>query len=251
MRVHTARLRSRLTEYYSSVGAEDNIVVAIPKGGYSLSAAYRQATPIPARAPEDLELSEFHYSLRLPAEKVPPRDLRGRAPRRWGALLAMLVIAAAGIAFYGGSFVREQRVRARSAALEKFWRPFVAGENAPLVVFSNFQLVGSVEEGLRRVDGQAPEGTPVIDTYTTMGEVMGVFEIVRVMGTFQKQIQAKRGTLLTWDEAKDSNLIFVGGPLANDALAGHSDLPRFRVSGTAGRNTGRPWNGRESLPAGG
>jgi len=218
VRVHTARLRSRLTEYYLSEGAEDNIVVTIPKGGYSLSAAYRHAAPIPPRAPEDLELSDFRDSLRLPTEKLPPTDLKGWAPRRRGALLALLVIATAGIAFYGGSLVRKPRVPARSAALEKFWRPFVAGESAPLVVFSNFLLLGSREEGLRSVEGQAPEGTPVIDTYTTMGEVMGVFEITRVMGIFNKPIQLKRGTLLTWDEAKDSNLIFVGGPLAQTPL---------------------------------
>jgi hypothetical protein len=58
-----------------------------------------------------------------------------------------------------------------------------------------------------------------------MGEVMGVFEITRMMSLFQKPIRPKRGALLTWDEAKDSNLIFVGGPLAQTPLR---DTPIFR-----------------------
>ena len=45
VRVHTARLRSRLAEYYANEGSRDRIVVTVPKGGYSLSIAYRQADP--------------------------------------------------------------------------------------------------------------------------------------------------------------------------------------------------------------
>ena len=225
VRVHTARLRERLAEYYSKEGAEDDLVVTIPKGGYSLSAAFRQATPTPSRVAENLEPPDLRDSPTLSKERGPHWSLRGLAPRRQRALLlALLVTACAGMAYYADSRVRELRARAISPALEKFWHPFVAGQTAPLVVFSNFQFVGSLEDGLRSVDRQALEGAPVIDTYTTMGEVMGLFEITRLMGLFQKTIQPKRGTLLTWDEAKDSSLIFVGGPLAQTPLR---DTPIF------------------------
>jgi hypothetical protein len=225
VRVHTGRLRTRLAEYYSKEGAEDSIVVTIPKGSYSLSAAYRQENPAPSVATEILEPPDLQESPGQQQQKAAPEGPAGRGGRRRRAVLALLAVAAAGIAFYAGSLVRRPQVRAVSPALERFWRPFVAGEGTPLVVFSNFQLVGSFEAGLRDADGQAPDGIPVIDTYTSMGEVMGVFEITRMMSLFQKPIRPKRGALLTWDEAKDSNLIFVGGPLAQTPLR---DTPIFR-----------------------
>ena len=237
VRVHTGRLRSRLAEYYSREGAEDIIVVTIPKGSYSLLAAYRHEIPAPAPARERLEPPDLLDRPGLLPEKVPPAGLAGWAPRRRWAVLALLAIATAGVAFYAGSLVRKPQARAMSPALERFWRPFVAGEGAPLVVFSNFQLVGSFEAGLRDADGRAPEGIPVIDTYTSMGEVMGVFEIARIMSMFQKPIRPKRSALLTWDEAKDSDLIFVGGPLAQTPLR---DTPIFHDFEFRNRMSGMP-----------
>jgi hypothetical protein len=238
VRVHTGRLRLKLAAYYSKEGAEDGIVVTIPKGGYSLAAAYRREDPAHSPAPATLELPDLHDSPGPPSEEVPPGGLTSRPPRRWKAVFALLAIAIAGIAFYAGSVVREPQVRAASPALEKFWRPFVDGEGAPLVVFSNFQMAGSLEEGLRDADRNAPQGTPVIDTYTSIGEVMGVYEITRLMTMFQKRIRPKRGALLTWDDAQDSNLIFIGGPLAQtplrDAPVFHDFEFRNRLSGIPG-----------------
>jgi len=234
VRVHTGRLRSRLAEYYSKDGAEDSIVITIPKGGYSLSAACRRENPAASPATEILEPSDLQNASRLLSERIPPAGL---APGLRRTALALLLMATAGIAFYAGSLVRRPQVRAASPALERFWRPFVSGEGTPLVVFSNFQLAGSIGEGLRDADRREPDGLPVIDTYTSMGEVMGVYEITRIMSVFQKPIRPKRAALLTWDEAKDSNLIFVGGPLARTPLR---DAPIFRDFEFRNRTSGVP-----------
>jgi hypothetical protein len=45
VRVHTARLRARLAEYYISEGAEDDLVMTIPKGSYVLLFHHRAARP--------------------------------------------------------------------------------------------------------------------------------------------------------------------------------------------------------------
>ena len=45
VRVQTGRLRSKLAEYYPSAGADDPIVLEIPKGSYSLVFHYRAAAP--------------------------------------------------------------------------------------------------------------------------------------------------------------------------------------------------------------
>jgi hypothetical protein len=132
------------------------------------------------------------------------------------------------IAVYANDWVRQRRAPAVPQALTTFWRPFVAGDSVPLLVFSNFQLVGSFEAGLRETNGQAAEGTPVIDTYTSVGEVMGVFEIAGMMSMFSKPVWPKRRALLTWDEARGRNLIFVGGPLAETPLRDTTILQDFQ-----------------------
>ncbi|MDR3725284.1 MAG: hypothetical protein P4K83_12475 [Terracidiphilus sp.] len=43
VRVQVSRLRSKLIEYYSSSGAQDSIVVDLPKGGYTLLFRWRNA----------------------------------------------------------------------------------------------------------------------------------------------------------------------------------------------------------------
>src|ERR1700736_5325767 len=49
IRVQAGRLRVKLAEYYSSEGAEDSLVVEVPKGTYVLS--FHRRSPAPARAP--------------------------------------------------------------------------------------------------------------------------------------------------------------------------------------------------------
>src|SRR5271163_744833 len=48
VRVQAGRLRSKLTEYYSSDGIEDSVVVELPKGTYVLS--FHQRDGVPAKS---------------------------------------------------------------------------------------------------------------------------------------------------------------------------------------------------------
>jgi len=59
------------------------------------------------------------------------------------------------------------------------------------------------------------------------GEVFGMFQITRFFTSLQKAVYPKHGTLLTWDEAKDADLIFVGGPLAETPMRTVSTLRDF------------------------
>jgi hypothetical protein len=49
VRVQAAKLRSKLLEYYASAGAEDPLVITIPKGSYSADIRARK-TPVVAAA---------------------------------------------------------------------------------------------------------------------------------------------------------------------------------------------------------
>src|ERR1700752_764484 len=46
IRVQAGRLRAKMAEYYSSEGAEDPIVVELPKGTYVLAFHHRAASPL-------------------------------------------------------------------------------------------------------------------------------------------------------------------------------------------------------------
>src|SRR2546430_3983398 len=45
VRMHMARLRQKVTEYYRTEGAEDPIIVDVPKGAFTVTFEPRQADP--------------------------------------------------------------------------------------------------------------------------------------------------------------------------------------------------------------
>jgi len=55
--------------------------------------------------------------------------------------------------------------------------------------------------------------------------VMAVHELDRVFASLQYPVRIKRGRLLTWDDAKSSDLIFIGSPSENLSLR---ELPGTR-----------------------
>jgi hypothetical protein len=212
VRVHTGRLRSKLAEYYMSEGVDDDVIVTIPKGSYALSCHFRPQTlaPLPSvpDAVPDLALEE------LGSESRP----RTRVLIPLGPVILLILLSVVATWFMSGFLRDKSEARRVPPALRTFWRDFVVDSETPLIVFSNFRLIGSVDTALRGYNGPDDPQKDIKDTYTTMGEVMGVFEVSKTFSLFQKPVRAKRGRLLTWDEAKDSNLIFVGGPLAQTPL---------------------------------
>lgn len=122
---------------------------------------------------------------------------------------------------------RNAAPKSTARALQTFWRGFTSGEPA-LVVFSNFRFLGLPDGSLQTLKDSDASGQPVIDTYTTIGEVMGVCDVGQTLSLFNKPPRVKRGRLLTWDEANDSSLVFIGGPLAGTPPRDVQMLRHFR-----------------------
>jgi len=231
VRVHTGRLRSKLAEYYLSEGAEDPLVISIPKGSYALSWRNRQ----PGNGSAGLEFP-------LPP---PPSNSHAAAEPRvsyyhpaliWIGL-TLVAVTALLTWLAGRAFRTEGEATNVPQALRTLWRPFIGANDLPLVVFSNLRLTGSLDTGLREYDPKVDQQQPVLDAYTTIGEVTGVFEISRLLTMLHQPLRAKHGSLLTWDEARDRNLIFVGGPLAQTPL---QDVPIFTDFEFRNRRAGIP-----------
>jgi hypothetical protein len=218
IRVQAGRLRLKLAEYYASEGANDPIVVRIPKGSYHLVFEPRTA----ATEPQPLPIREVS----APAPKVQT------VPAQWRiaviSLLACLIVALVVL----GSLLWTHKqadaaptsasTRPISGPLAEFWRPFTSGAEEPWVIFSNAAFVGRPETGMRYYNSHQDSKTTVYDHYTGVGEVLAVHSLDDVFASLGRRIRVKRGSLFSLDDADSANLIFVGSPSENLSLL---DIP--------------------------
>jgi len=215
VRVQTGRLRSKLAEYYAHAGAEDHWVVDIPKGAYTLNFHLRQA---PAPAPEP-------SSVPTPAsEHIVPAHAPETSDKRWPVAAAvlgvLLVICAVTIVFL---LVDRPKIQpaarvAPHGALRTFWARFVDTPDEPLVIFSNAAFVGRPETGMHYFNTKTDKPQPIHDHYTGVGEVLGMHELDQVFASLNHGLRVKRGRLLSMDDAKNNDLIFMGSPSENLSL---------------------------------
>lgn len=205
VRVQTGRLRSKLAEYYAGDGAEDPIVLEIPKGSYTLTVRHR-TQPGRGAARDGASASV---------------STRSVSHLSWLFLVAGLGIgafAALLVAPATRSQWRSADVPALPAELRRFWSAFAEGPEPPLVVFSNAEFVGRPESGMRYFDPSRDKREEILDHYTGVGEVLAVHELDRVFTALRHPVRVKRGRLLTWDEARNADLIFIGSPSENLSL---------------------------------
>lgn len=215
VRVQTGRLRSKLAEYYAGAGAGDGIIVEVPKGAYAVTFHPRRtslpaAAEVPAFRPEE------------PAVKPVPL----RKPTRLMAALvvvsALLLSSIVIIAFLLGRTTMQGPVPASGPANETFrafWKSFVDQTEDPLVVFSNAEFTGRPETGMRYFDPKTDSRDAIRDHYSGVGEVIGIHELDRLFNSVLGHgLRVKRGRLLSLDDAKNNDVIFVGSPSENLSL---------------------------------
>ena len=214
VRVQAGRLRSKIAEYYSSDGLEDNIVVELPKGTYVLSFHHRSVST--AKSPA----SAVNGTVSKESQEKSPE-------RRWGTeVISLSIFLAAAIVVIVWLMATRTAGPAGLASVSEpvpaayrvFWKGFTSGPEEPWVVFSNAAFIGRPETGMRYRDAARDAGAPILDHYTGVGEVLAVHELDRVFGLLHRQIRVKRGSLFSLDDAKNNNLIFIGSPVENLSL---------------------------------
>jgi len=210
IRVQAGRLRAKLVEYYAINGAEDPVLVELPKGTYSLQFHYR--TPAGKEGSNGNSLGQ------------PPTS---SSARQWMiatvALSVLLVLALAGMI----SLVRSSRGMGTALAREQdpipaeyqtLWKPFLNGPTEPWLIFSNAGFVGRPETGMRYYNSARDSGSLIWDHYTGVGEVLAVHDLDEVFESLHRRIRVKRGSLFSLDDLKDNDLIFLGSPSENLTL---------------------------------
>jgi len=208
IRVQAGRLRLKLAEYYSSEGADDPIVVELPKGTYILSFHHRSA-------------NGTKPTLRPGLEPTPT------VPRSWLIAVAVLsILLTASLAVLGMMLTTKKPVATAHAgvyelppeAFQSFWKPFVSGTEEPWVIFSNAAFVGRPETGMRYYSAGRDSQGAIWDHYTGVGEVLAIHSLDQVFGLFRRHLRVKRGSLFSLDDAKNNDLIFIGSPSENLTL---------------------------------
>jgi hypothetical protein len=218
VRVQSGRLRSKLSEYYAHAGAADPWIIEVPKGAYSLNFSPRApaSPPIPEPAAAQISSSPATFP-----------DARPRTPwyNPWQMAVVFLSIGLTLclVALFpllqdranGRTAVRSDNEQAGGLAL--LWKDFVDTPEEPWVIFSNAEFVGRPETGMH-YSSPADKGQAILDHYTGVGEVLGIHELDRVFASLHHGLRVKRGRLLSLDDAKNNDLIFVGSPSENLSL---------------------------------
>ena len=219
IRVQAARLRGKLNDYYLGEGANDPIVVELPRGSYSVHFHHRT----PENGKPKAETGAAHS----PSAATPPGTPRLLVPIT--ALLSVLVVIL-GVALVVMARDRQTAQASFPAAsapkaFQVFWHPFVNTPEEPWVIFSNGAFVGRPETGMRYFDARRDSKNQIWDHYTGVGEVLAIHELDQVFSDLHQRLRVKRGSLFSLDDAKNNDLIFVGSPSENLTL---SDLPSMK-----------------------
>ena len=215
VRVQAGRLRVKLAEYYAQEGANDPVLVEIPKGSYALTFTLRPTSGPAVVAAQTFELHEGKP--------------QGQASNRGWAIAVIVLSALLASSFITSAILLSQRTRqqtatAQSAApeLQVFWNRFVVSPQQPWVIFSNGSFVGRPETGMRYFNASSDKRAFILDHYTGVGEVLAIHQLDHVFGMLNRPLRVKRGALFSLDDAKNNDLIFVGSPSENLTLL---DIP--------------------------
>jgi hypothetical protein len=243
VRSHARLLRQKLAAYFETEGADEELRIDVPKGHYLLVFTSR---PSPVLAPpvvivrsSNAEGLESHEAPNAPLSASAQTSARSR---RWLLWLGLGLVAVA-LAVFAAVLLSGSRPNRSVATL---WRPFLTGD-PPLLIYSNGVFVGDSKSGMRYATLQElqnpPGGGHLIDHYTGIGEADGVYELTRLFDSAHATFILKRSHLVTWDEAKQRNLIFIGSPaenLAAQALPSDAEFTLFSSAEASGYHNNHP-----------
>jgi hypothetical protein len=103
------------------------------------------------------------------------------------------------------------------------------------VIYSNALFVGDAKSGMRYAanDGSDQRSTELVDHYTGIGELISVHELTKMFDIQHAEFLLKRSALVTWDEARSRNLIFIGSVAENGSLKLLPSTQDFTLTATA------------------
>lgn len=174
VRMHVARLRQKLAEYYRTEGIDDPIFVDLPKGGFRVTFEPRTVAAVPD--PE-----------------APVAQPKGRTGRYWleVVLVAALLVAGGTALYFANQLWRLQAPEAvaveMTPELRQLWEPLVSSSR-PLIV---------------AVSTAKPE-TP------GAGPASGLFRLGEFLGKLKTSVQVLESNQIEAPEVAMGNVVYVG-----------------------------------------
>ncbi len=193
VRVQAGRLRARLMDYYSTEGKGDKIQIDLPKGQYAPVFSYThnggEGTVNGLGKSAEVE------------EVVDAAFQRHTVLPLWAELL-----------------------NAAEPMLVVFSTTIFHGTYESMKLFNSLDIIEGHQDAHTLSQGMIGQNqSPVIDHYTGIGEVMGIYVLGDFFAKMHHPFRVKRSLLLTWDDVKVDNLVVLGSPAENLFLL---DLPQ-------------------------
>jgi len=237
VRIQVQRLRKRLEGYYNDEGRADPVRIVIPPGHYIPEfRTYPEPSP-PRKIDEPLVPSSADRPLVATGRELSPRFLVG------------LVVVLLGVGVIMGLYLSRALGLKASAkgsplpsSLFPLWHVFLPPNDPPLIVYSNAMFLTDDYGNVYRVSLSSahslPSGAKIpslsglenispalprtgnlryFDLYTGTGEVVAAAKIARLLGAEKQDLSAERSGLVSYDNIRGGNVIFLGSS-AEDAV---------------------------------
>lgn len=218
VRMHLVRLRQKLTEFYNTEGADEPVVIDIPKGGFKVRFEPR-AVSFPQPLPPAAE----------PVIETPKRSWARRELIFAGALGLTLASTIFLLFQFGHSRRAEAANSEWTPALRELWNPLLSPDRrlvvcvaTPLFVrvpgfgflressvndwddVQSSKKLNSMEDALR-----AGISEPSY-SYTEAGTATAAFMLGQFLAPRRQAVKVTRANVLSWSEIAESNVIFLG-----------------------------------------
>ena len=220
-------LRRKLAAYFKAEGASEPLIIEIPKGHY-----------LPVFLPSQ-RVGFDRESSDEDAEEINEAPVSGLAGgKKAASQLGWVTLAGLGLAMMFclclSVALRWQKQVAIVKPVKQLWAPFLVGD-PPLVIYSNALFVGDAKNGMRYAanDGSDAHSAELVDSYTGVGELISVHELTRMFDRRGAEFVLKKSPLVTWDEARSRNLIFIGSVAENGSLKLLPSTQDFTLTATA------------------
>jgi hypothetical protein len=231
VRMHTARLRQKLAEYYRTEGIDDPVTIDLPKGGFKITfEPRRQAIPPPPAAP----LVEMQTSRHGWRRSWHPREI---------ALAAALAVTLACALYFMARLWRVERLESggisasSGASLNEIWTPALRELWEPLLSSSRRLVVCVATPLFVKVPGfgvvresSTNDWQDVTDSkqltsvesalrigisepsysYTEVGTATGAFLLGQFLAPRKQAVLITRANVLSWPEIAEDNVVFLG-----------------------------------------
>jgi hypothetical protein len=246
VRVGAHGVREKLERYYQKDGANDEVRIEIPVGNYEPS-FIRFTPPIATRTtPAEETVFEASQPIQVPVSpKSSVETLWGYWPQFAIGFLVLLIL---GLIYFNLSLRRQvsekaQRQNEEMAFYQPVWQSFLQSPDPTLLVLSNppvFRFLNSADppqviknsvpvstEQIQNIFSEIqnksiiriinnPRLTLTTDTYTGIGEAIGVYHITDLFRSSEKSLTLKQSRTVSAEDLKSQNIVALGSVWVNN-----------------------------------